>query len=70
MELRIEEDNFYDSEIVQKLNPETLEFLDDQRTKSNPFLGIKYPEDKAGDICVIDQTTEIGKECLGMRIIK
>ena len=70
MKLNIEENNFYDTEIVQKLNPETLEFLEDDKLKSNPLLGIKYPESKVGHLCVVDETCEIGKETLGMKISK
>lgn len=65
-----EENHFYDSEIVQKLNPVTLEFLGEGKTKSSSLSKAKYPEELIGKLCEIDRSCEIGKDCLGLKIVQ
>lgn len=70
LELPFEEQNFYDSEIVQKLNPVNMEMLGNVKTKSSALSRAKYPEEMMGQLCEIDRSCEIGKECLGLKIHK
>lgn len=70
IDLDFEETNFYDTEIVQKLNPVTMKFLGEGKTKSSALSKAKYPEEFLGKLCEIDRSCEIGKECLGMKLIK
>ena len=39
-------------------------------TKSSPLVKAKYPEDLVGQACSVDLSCEIGKDCIGLKIVR
>ena len=70
-EFDITEEMFYDKEILQKFDLSKLALLPPGTTvKSSPLVKAKYPEDLVGQPCAIDLSCEIGKDCIGLKIVR
>jgi len=70
-EFDITEEMFYDKEILQKFDLSRLTLLRPGiSTKSSPLVKAKYPEDQIGKKCAIDASCEIGKDCIGLKIVR
>lgn len=68
---KFEESLFYNENICSLVNPMELKLLvKTQATKQSPLVKLNYPEKYVGKVCVVDDTCEIGKEVLGMKILK
>ena len=70
MNLPFTEEMFFDENISSKIEASDLTVLGDEKVKTSPLTKAVYREEKTGEICRVCNSCEIGKETLGIKMLK